>query len=229
MTKEFIKLQGISKKFNKGNINVLKNINYTFKKGLTYSIIGPSGSGKSTLLNLLSLVDRPTSGKIKMNNSRIDFNDYDYNDTLRGKKIGIIYQDRNLLTDFTALENIYLPSLLINNNEQKAMKEAKKLIKNVGLIKRSNHYPSELSGGEAQRIAIARALINSPEIILADEPTGNLDNRNSQSIFNIILKLKNKNRIIIYATHNMHFAKMADCKLQLSNGIIKKYHATRKE
>ena len=225
MTKVSIKLQGISKKFEKGNINVLKNINYTFKKGLTYSVIGPSGSGKSTLLNLLSLVDRPTSGKIKINNLNINFNDYDYNDNLRGTKIGIVYQDRNLLTDFTALENTYLPSLLLSNNEEKAFKDAKKLIKSVGLTKRLNHYPSELSGGEAQRIAIARALINSPEIILADEPTGNLDHKNSQSIFNIILKLKNKNRTIIYATHNMHFAKMADCKLQLSNGIIKKYHA----
>ena len=224
MTKVYIKLQGISKKFEKGNINVLKNINYTFKKGLTYSVIGPSGSGKSTLLNLLSLVDRPTSGKIKINNLNINFNDYDYNDNLRGTKIGIVYQDRNLLTDFTALENTYLPSLLLRNNEEKAFRDAKKLIKSVGLTKRLNHYPSELSGGEAQRIAIARALINSPEIILADEPTGNLDHRNSQSIFNIILKLKNKNRTIIYATHNMHFAKMADCKLQLSNGIIKKYH-----
>ncbi len=224
MTKVSIKLQGISKKFEKGNINVLKNINYTFKKGLTYSVIGPSGSGKSTLLNLLSLVDRPTKGKIKINNININFNDYDYNDNLRGTKIGIVYQDRNLLTDFTALENTYLPSLLLSNNEEKAFKDAKKLIKSVGLTKRLNHYPSELSGGEAQRIAIARALINSPEIILADEPTGNLDHRNSQSIFNIILKLKNKNRTIIYATHNMHFAKMADCKLQLSNGIIKKYH-----
>ena len=225
MTKVSIKLQGISKKFEKGNINVLKNINYTFKKGLTYSVIGPSGSGKSTLLNLLSLVDRPTSGKIKINNLNINFNDYDYNDNLRGTKIGIVYQDRNLLTDFTALENTYLPSLLLRNNEEKAFRDAKKLIKSVGLTKRLNHYPSELSGGEAQRIAIARALINSPEIILADEPTGNLDHKNSQSIFNIILKLKNKNRTIIYATHNMHFAKMADCKLQLSNGIIKKYHA----
>ena len=224
MTKVSIKLQGISKKFEKGNINVLKNINYTFKKGLTYSVIGPSGSGKSTLLNLLSLVDRPTSGKIKINNLNINFNDYDYNDNLRGTKIGIVYQDRNLLTDFTALENTYLPSLLLRNNEEKAFRDAKKLIKSVGLTKRLNHYPSELSGGEAQRIAIARALINSPEIILADEPTGNLDHKNSQSIFNIILKLKNKNRTIIYATHNMHFAKMADCKLQLSNGIIKKYH-----
>ena len=225
MTKVSIKLQGITKKFEKGNISVLKNINYTFKKGLTYSVIGPSGSGKSTLLNLLSLVDRPTKGKIKINNLNINFNDYDYNDNLRGTKIGIVYQDRNLLTDFTALENTYLPSLLLSNNEEKAFKDAKKLIKSVGLTKRLNHYPSELSGGEAQRIAIARALINSPEIILADEPTGNLDHRNSQSIFNIILKLKNKSRTIIYATHNMHFAKMADCKLQLSNGIIKKYHA----
>lgn len=225
MNKDFIKLNGISKKFNKGNISILKNINFKFKKGLTYSIIGPSGSGKSTLLNIISLVDRPTGGNIRINNKRIDFNDYERNDYIRGNNIGIVYQDKNLLSDFNALENVYLPHLLINNNEEKAINIAKRLISNMGLSKRLGHYPSELSGGEKQRIAIARALINSPEVILADEPTGNLDTKNSKTIFNLILKLKSKDRIIIYATHNMYFAKMADCKLQLSNGIIKASYA----
>ena len=225
MNKDFIKLNGISKKFNKGNISILKNINFKFKKGLTYSIIGPSGSGKSTLLNIISLVDRPTGGSIRINNKKIDFNDYERNDNIRGNNIGIVYQDKNLLSDFNALENVYLPYLLINNNEEKAIKIAKRLISNMGLSKRLGHYPSELSGGEKQRIAIARALINSPEVILADEPTGNLDTKNSKIIFNLILKLKNKDRIIIYATHNMYFAKMADCKLQLSNGIVKASYA----
>jgi len=225
MNKDFIKLNGISKKFNKGNISILKNINFKFKKGLTYSIIGPSGSGKSTLLNIISLVDRPTGGSIRINNKKIDFNDYERNDNIRGNNIGIVYQDKNLLSDFNALENVYLPYLLINNNEEKAIKIAKRLISNMGLSKRLGHYPSELSGGEKQRIAIARALINSPQVILADEPTGNLDTKNSKIIFNLILKLKNKDRIIIYATHNMYFAKMADCKLQLSNGIVKASYA----
>ena len=225
MNKDFIKLNGISKKFNKGNISILKNINFKFKKGLTYSIIGPSGSGKSTLLNIISLVDRPTGGSIRINNKKIDFNDYERNDNIRGNNIGIVYQDKNLLSDFNALENVYLPHLLINNNEEKAIKIAKRLISNMGLSKRLGHYPSELSGGEKQRIAIARALINSPQVILADEPTGNLDTKNSKIIFNLILKLKNKDRIIIYATHNMYFAKMADCKLQLSNGIVKASYA----
>ena len=225
MSKDFIKLNGISKKFNKGNISILKNINFKFKKGLTYSIIGPSGSGKSTLLNIISLVDRPTGGSIRINNKKIDFNDYERNDNIRGNNIGIVYQDKNLLSDFNALENVYLPYLLINNNEEKAIKIAKRLISNMGLSKRLGHYPSELSGGEKQRIAIARALINSPQVILADEPTGNLDTKNSKIIFNLILKLKNKDRIIIYATHNMYFAKMADCKLQLSNGIVKASYA----
>ena len=225
MNKDFIKLNGISKKFNKGNISILKNINFKFKKGLTYSIIGPSGSGKSTLLNIISLVDRPTSGNIRINNKKIDFNDYESNDYIRGNNIGIVYQDKNLLSDFNALENVYLPHLLTNNNEEKAIKVAKSLISNIGLSKRLGHYPSELSGGEKQRIAIARALINSPQVILADEPTGNLDTKNSKTIFNLILKLKSKDRIIIYATHNMYFAKMADCKLQLSNGIIKASYA----
>ena len=225
MNKEFIKLNGISKKFNKGNINILKNINFKFKKGLTYSIIGPSGSGKSTLLNIISLVDRPTGGNIRINNKKIDFNDYERNDYIRGNNIGIVYQDKNLLSDFNALENVYLPHLLTNNNEEKAIKIAKRLISNIGLSKRLEHYPSELSSGEKQRIAIARALINTPHVILADEPTGNLDTKNSKTIFNLILKLKSKDRIIIYATHNMYFAKMADCKLQLSNGIIKSSYA----
>ena len=225
MNKDFIKLNGISKKFSKGNISILKNINFKFKKGLTYSIIGPSGSGKSTLLNIISLVDRPTGGNIRINNKRIDFNDYERNDYIRGNNIGIVYQDKNLLSDFNALENVYLPHLLTNNNEEKAIKIAKRLISNIGLSKRLEHYPSELSSGEKQRIAIARALINSPQVILADEPTGNLDTKNSKTIFNLILKLKSKDRIIIYATHNMYFAKMADCKLQLSNGIIKSSYA----
>ena len=216
-----IELKNVSKNYiSSKKIEVLKNINYTFKSGKTYSLIGPSGSGKSTLLNLISLIDKPTSGFIKLDNVKINDNDIDQRDKIRSKKIGIIYQDKNLLADFTTLENVYMARLSLNNNKKKAVVDAKILLKKVGLDKRLNHFPSELSGGESQRVAISRALINSPDIILADEPTGNLDNKNARDIFNLLLGLRNKNRIIIFATHNRYFADMSDCKLSLIDGKI---------
>ena len=183
--------------------------------------MGPSGSGKSTLLNLLSLIDIPNSGILKISNHTIDYSSKSFNDKLRANKIGIIYQDNNLLSDFTTIENIYLSRLSINENKNKAVIDAKKLIKKLGLTNRENHLASELSGGEMQRVAIARALINSPEIILADEPTGSLDLKNAKEVFKILLKLKNKNRLIIFATHNRFFANMADCKIELISGKIR--------
>jgi len=178
-------LDKISKSFltNK-KINVLNKINYKFNKGKIYSLVGPSGSGKSTLLNILSLIDKPSKGKLKIEDKDIIFSDSEVNDKIRAKKIGIIYQQNNLLPDFTALENVYLARLSIENNKKKAIDVAKKIITKMGLIKRINHYPSELSGGEMQRIAIARALINEPEIILADEPTGSLDHSTASRPFN---------------------------------------------
>ena len=202
-------------------IKILNKINFSFKKGKVYSLVGPSGSGKSTLLNLLSLIDRPSSGYIKILNNNINFSETSINDELRANKIGIIYQDNNLLPDFNALENVYLARLSIDNNKKKAIEDSKKIIKNLGLSNRLEHFPSELSGGEMQRIAIARALINSPEIILADEPTGNLDYKNAKEVFKILFKLKKADRLIIFATHNRYFANMADCKIELMGGKIK--------
>jgi len=217
-----IELKNIVKNYNaKKKIRVLNKVNFSFKTGKIYSLMGPSGSGKSTLLNLLSLIDVPSSGMLKISNHIIDYSSKSDNDKLRANKIGIIYQDNNLLSDFTTIENIYLSRLSINENKNKAITDAKKLIKKLKLTNRENHLASELSGGEMQRVAIARALINSPEIILADEPTGSLDLKNAKEVFKILLKLKNKNRLIIFATHNRFFANKADCKIELISGKIK--------
>ena len=218
----FIKIKNISKKYEKNkSIKVLNDISFKFESGKIYSIVGPSGSGKSTLLNLLSLIDTPSSGSIEINNNKINFENKNKNDDIRAKNIGIIYQDKNLLSDFTAIENVYLSNLLLSNDKNSSINIAKKIIKKVGLSSRINHYPSELSGGENQRIAISRALINQPEIILADEPTGSLDFENAKQIFKILFSLKNKNRIIIFATHNRYFANMADCKIKMIGGKMK--------
>ena len=225
-----IELKNLSKSYlSSKKIEVLKNINFVFKPGKIYSLIGPSGSGKSTLLNLISLIDKPSSGFIKLDNVKINDNDVDQKDNIRSKKIGIIYQDKNLLSDFTALENVYLARLSLNNDKKKAILDAKNIIKKVGLDKRFDHFPSELSGGESQRVAISRALINSPNIILADEPTGNLDHKNALEIFKLLFSLKNKKRIIIFATHNRYFADMSDCKLSLINGKISTINARNKK
>ena len=221
-----ITLNKISKSFlTNRKILVLKKINYKFKKGKIYSLVGPSGSGKSTLLNILSLIDKPTVGSVKIDDRVVNYNDLSINDKIRAKRIGIIYQQNNLLPDFTALENVYLARLSIDDNKKKAVDNAKNIIQKMGLINRINHYPSELSVGEMQRIAIARALINEPQIILADEPTGSLDQSTAKEVFNTLYKLKNSNRLIIYATHNRFFANMADCKLEMIDGNIKTINA----
>ncbi len=219
---DIIELNNISKTFdNKKKITVLKNINFKFRKGKIYSLSGPSGSGKSTLLNLLSLIDRPSSGSIKIDNQNINYNEIEINDKIRSNNIGIVYQEKNLLPDFTAIENVCIASLAANNDHKMAEQASLKIIEKVGLKDRTNHYPSQLSGGELQRIAISRAIVNKPRIILADEPTGSLDHENANQIFNLLFKLKNKDRVIIFATHNRFFANKADYKISLSNGKIK--------
>ena len=223
---KLISLKNLSKSFsNNRKISVLKKINYSFSKGKIYSLMGPSGSGKSTLLNILSMIDKPSIGSLKIDNNEIDFSENIDNDNVRSKKIGIIYQQNNLLPDFTALENVYLAGLALNNDKKDSIIKAKNVLKKMGLSSREKHYPSELSGGELQRIAIARALINEPQIILADEPTGSLDQKTAKEVFKILYNLKNKNRLIIYATHNRFFANMADCKLEMINGNIKTINA----
>ena len=217
-----IQLTNVTKSFESlKKIKVLKKISYKFKKGKIYSIMGPSGSGKSTLLNLISLIDRPNSGSISIDNKLINYNEKNFNDILRARKIGIIYQQDNLLPDFTAFENIYLASLAAGNTKDISTSKARNLLKKIGLLNRSNHYPSQLSGGEKQRISIARAIINDPQIILADEPTGSLDLATAKEIFILLKKQLNNNRIIIFATHNRFFANKSDCLLEMVDGNIK--------
>ncbi len=218
----YIELSNLAKTyFAKKNIKVLNKINFKFKLGKVYSLMGPSGSGKSTLLNIISLIDRPTRGKIKFQGKQVDFNQNKENDLFRANNIGIIYQQDNLLSDFTALENVYLSSLAIGNSKKNAIYKAVNILKSVGLSKRLEHFPTELSGGEKQRVAIARALINEPKIILADEPTGSLDKKTSEEIFDLLKKQVNSKRIIIFATHNRFFANKSDCFLEILDGNIK--------
>ena len=218
----FINLKNVSKIYLKKNkIKALNKINFNFELGKTYSISGQSGSGKYTLLNLLSLIDEPSSGTITINKKIINYYNQDYNDKFRASTIGLIYQNYNLLNDFTALENVSLAELALNDNLRSSKLNAKKILTSLGLLKRINHYPTELSGGENQRVAIARAIINKPRIILADEPTGNLDVNTSKKVFKSLFDLKKSNRLIIFETHNRLFADMSDCKIEMIDGNIK--------
>tara|TARA_Y100000590_G_scaffold233528_1_gene263067 strand:- start:1183 stop:1866 length:684 start_codon:yes stop_codon:yes gene_type:complete len=224
----FIELKNVSKNYhNRKKVIVLKNLSYQFKKGKTYSLVGPSGSGKSTLLNILSLIDRPSNGSLLLDGQKINFEENKKNDFLRSNNFGIIYQEKNLLNDFTALENISLAGIANGMSLNESLYQSEKVLKKLKLYNRSIHLPSELSGGENQRIAIGRALINSPKIIIADEPSGNLDNKNAKEFYKVLFNLKSKNRTIIYATHNRYFANLADCRLQLINGKLKSINARR--
>ena len=219
---KFLELINISKTFETSKkLKVIKNLSYNFKKGKMYALMGPSGSGKSTLLNLISLIDRPTLGSIKFDDDLVNFLNNKKNDIFRAKNIGIVYQQNNLLSDFTALENVYLANLSIKNDKDLARTKAIDLLKKIGLSNRLNHFPSQLSGGECQRVAIARAIINDPEIILADEPTGSLDLNTAKEIFQLLNNQKKPNRLIIFATHNRFFANKADCLLEMTDGSIK--------
>ena len=222
----YIELKNLSKTFfEKKSVNVLKKINFKFKLGKIYSLMGPSGSGKSTLLNIISLIDKPSAGTIKFQDKYIDFNDNQKNDIFRAGNIGIVYQQDNLLSDFTALENVYLASLSAGNEKKVAIVKAKHMLKKVGLSNRLNHYPNELSGGEKQRVSISRALINEPKILLADEPTGSLDKKTSLEIFRLLKKQINRQRLIIFATHNRFLANKSDCLLEIVDGNIKSTNA----
>jgi len=227
MTKTLLKTLNVRKTYVhiNGNITLFNNLNLKIKHGDLIALVGPSGSGKSSLLHLFALLDDPTKGKILINNRDTNNLTESEKDELRGQNISIIFQDNNLLTDFTALENVMMPLLIKKENKKDILIKAKKILKDVGILNRSNHFPFELSGGEQQRVAIARALIAGTNLILADEPTGNLDFKTSKEIFSLFLKLKKLKKTIIFATHNRELANRADYKLFISNGNIKRVNA----
>ena len=222
MNNEIIKLIKISKKFTRANkdINVLKNVNFKINKGKLVSLTGPSGSGKSTLLHIMALLDQPTSGEVFFKKKSFSKSKDREKDLVRRKGISIIYQQNNLLSDFTALENVIIPLINSGYSLKESVKKANKILSLVNLSKRLNHFPSELSGGEQQRVAVARALVTEPDLILADEPTGSLDRKTANEIFSLFSKLKSKNRTILYATHNRELSNRADYNLNILDGNI---------
>ena len=227
MSKVCIEISNLKKSFShtSGSITLFNNFSIKIKEGELVAIVGPSGSGKSSLLHLLALLDEPTNGTIILNKTDTKKLTNIEKDKMRRDNISIIFQDNNLLTDFTTIENIKMPLIIKDENEDVITAKAKKILKDVNIYERSNHFPNELSGGEQQRTAIARALIAETNLILADEPTGNLDFKTSKEIFSLFLKLKKRKKTIIFATHNRELANKADYKLFISDGNIKRVNA----
>ena len=215
--------KNISKNF--GEIKVLDNINFNVDKGSIVSIYGSSGAGKSTLLYILSSLDKPDNGEIHIDNLPISDLKGDKLSDFRNDKIGFIFQFHNLLDEFNVLENVCLPGYVSSSNNRDTENRAKELLNELGLSSRLKHKPNQLSGGEQQRVAIARALVSETDLILADEPTGNLDYKTSEDIFSYFLKLKKLNKAVIFATHNRELANKADYKLSISKGNIKRANA----
>ena len=227
MNKILLETINLKKNFQHRNgiIQLFNNVNIKIKRGDLIALVGPSGSGKSTFLHLLALLDDPSSGKILLNNKDTkNFSEVE-KDTVRKKNVSIIFQDNNLLNDFTVLENVMMPLIIKGEKITIAKKKTEDLLKKVKIYSRKNYFPNELSGGEQQRVAIARSLISETEVILADEPTGNLDYKTSENIFSYFLKLKKLKKTIIFATHNRELANKADYKLYISNGDIKRVNA----
>ena len=221
---ETINLKKTYQHFN-GDITLFNNLNLKIKQGDLVALVGPSGSGKSSLIHLLALLDEPTRGDIKIDNIFTKKFSDEKKDEIRRKNISIIFQDNNLLNDFTAIENVMMPLIIKGENMENAKNKARKILNDVKISNRSQHFPHELSGGEQQRVAIARALVAETDLVLADEPTGNLDFKTSKEIFSYFLKLKKLKKTIIFATHNRELANRADYKLLISNGDIKRVNA----
>ena len=222
MTNSLIELKNISKTFLSGEkkINLFNNVNLKIKKGDLIALVGPSGSGKSTFLHMLALLEEPNRGKIYLSKSDIGKMSESEKDKVRREKISIIFQNNNLLNDFTALENVLMPLYIKGQINQKTKDKGLKILTDVKLNNRVNHFPSELSGGEQQRVAIARSIISDTSLILADEPTGNLDRKTSKNVFNYFKYLQKKDKAILFATHNRELANMADYKLSIFNSKL---------
>lgn len=216
MKKELIKISNLNKEF--GKVKALNNINLSVYEGEWLAIMGPSGSGKSTLLNILSLMDTPSSGKYILDNENLEQMDEEQKITLRREKIGLVFQQFHLIPYLNALENVMLSQYYHSSVDEE---DAKSVLEKVGLSHRLTHLPSQLSGGEQQRVCIARALINNPELLLADEPTGNLDEANEKIILQTLQKLKNEGKTIVLITHNPDLAQFADRTLILQHGVLK--------
>ena len=227
MSKILLETNNLKKTFEHTNglITLFDNLNLKIKEGDLVALVGPSGSGKSSLLHLLAFLDEPSKGKIIFNGNEVKDLIETQKDELRRKNISIIFQDNNLLSDFTAIENVMMPLIIRGEDKKVIVDKAKKILQEVKIINRSNHFPNELSGGEQQRVAIARSLVSETKLILADEPTGNLDFKTSKEIFSLFLKLKKLKKTIIFATHNRELANRADYKLFISDGVIKRVNA----
>ena len=226
MSNKIIELKNVNKiyKTKAEEIQILKNINLSFSKGNFVSIQGKSGSGKTTLLNILGLLDVPTNGDMFIDEKKINYKNEKIKNRIRNEKIGFVFQFHYLLNEFTALENVMMPALINKNLDKKEIKKrALELLTLVGLSERIKHKPLELSGGEKQRVAIARSMINNPEIILADEPTGNLDTETSLVINNLFKKInEEKKQSIIIVTHSLELANMAEYKYKIEKGEFNK-------
>lgn len=223
MISNFLKILNLSKSYNDKTekINVLKKVDLSLSDNQIVALVGPSGSGKSTLLHLIGLLDKPDSGRILFEkNDLVELSDNQKTD-YRRNIISFVYQNNNLISDLTALENVSIANICKTQNKIKAFRQAEKILKDFGLSNRVNHYPYQLSGGEQQRVAIARALINNPKLIIADEPTGNLDKKNTDLILSFLLSLKQPGRLILIATHNRELASKVDLRLTLTNGSVK--------
>ena len=214
-----IELENINKSF--GSLQVLKDISLNIDKGEIVSIVGPSGAGKTTLLQIMGTLDKPDSGSVKYNGTDITlFNEKELS-LFRNRHIGFVFQFHQLLPEFTAEENIMIPALISGSNASDAKSKAMELMRLLDIAERANHKPSEMSGGEKQRIAVARALINNPDVILADEPSGSLDSRNREELYKLFFKLRQElNQTFVIITHDESLSGMTDRSIRLVDGMI---------
>lgn len=214
-----VQAENITKSY--GSLRVLKGVSLVVQPGEVVAIVGASGAGKSTLLHILGTLDKPDSGRLLLNGTDVLRLDEKLLAAFRNKSIGFVFQFHNLLPEFTALENVMIPALIARQDEKQARKRATDLLDMLGLGGRLDHKPAALSGGEQQRAAVARALINNPALILADEPSGNLDSKNAQELHRLFFDLRERlNQTFVIVTHNAEFAAMADRKLEIKDGVI---------